>query len=95
MIFGNADFAFGSCSQDELKYINSGVSLDELPSNNNGDNNNLNNSFYKNELSNSCDKDIDSNIINLTNCKYYSVDEYYSLNKVNNFNIFHNNVNGL
>ena len=32
---------------------------------------------------------------NKTNCKYYSVNDYQHLNKKNNLNIFHSNINGL
>ena len=32
---------------------------------------------------------------NKTNCKYYSVNDYQRLNKKNNLNIFHSNINGL
>ena len=94
--FSNADFAFGKYNQDELKNINSGVSLDELPVNNDGNTNNSNNNNNnKNIFSNSCDKTIDENILNLTNCKYYTVSEFHNSTGNNNLNIFHNNVNGL
>ena len=96
--FSNADFAFGKCNHDELKNINSGVSLNELPVNNDGNTNNSNNNNNnnnKNIFSNSCDKTIDENILNLTNCKYYTVSEFHNSTGNNNLNIFHNNVNGL
>ena len=37
-------------------------------------------------------KDIDDNIPDLTNCKYYTVSEFHNSIDSNNFNIFHNNV---
>ena len=44
--------------------------------------------------------DVSSNDINnalpiKTSCKYYSVNDYHTLNKQKNLNIFHSNVNGL
>ena len=59
--------------------------------NNSTTNNNNNNSIF----SNSCDKTIDENILNLRNCKYYTVSEFHNSTNNNNLNIFHNNVNGL
>ena len=89
MTFSNADFAFGKCNQDELKHK---FSLDELPVNNDENiNNNSNNSNNNNNIfSNSCDKTIDENILNLTNCKYYTVSEFHNSTDNNNLNIFHN-----
>ena len=86
-----------------MKCVNSGVSRVELDKNNNNNNdtgnvnsNRVNNNVNNNNVfSNLCDKDIDDNILNLTNCKYYTVDEFYNSINGNNFNIFHNNVNGL
>ena len=57
MTFGNADFTFGTCNQDELIHINSGASLDESPVSDY----NLNN-IYKIKCPNWCDKNIESNI---------------------------------
>ena len=91
MTYGDTEFAFGSCNITELNSINSGVCPNELPKNNNNNNTPKN----KTTVSNLCDKDIDENIVNLTDCKYYSVSEFYNLTKSNKFNIFHNNVNGL
>ena len=84
MPFGDTEFAFRSCDLTELKCINSGVSPVEIPNNNivndnicnnnsTNNNNNINNIF-----SNSCDKTIDENILNLTNCKYYTVSEFHN-----------------
>ena len=50
--------------------------------------------IYRFISSNSCDKTIDENILNLTNCKYYTVSEFHNSTNNNNLNIFHN-VNGL
>ena len=44
---------------------------------------------------NLCDDDLDIRISNLKDCKYYSVEEIQKSKFDNNFNIFHNNVNGL
>ena len=60
---------------------------------NDNDNNNINNN--NNIFSNLSDKVIDENIINLTNCKYYTVSEFHNSIEGNNLNIFHNNINGL
>ena len=98
MTFGVSEFAFHSCDLTELNGINSGVSPDVLPNNNNIVNNNksnLNNNNNTNIFSNLCDKAIDENIVNLTNCKYYTVSEFHNLIDGNNLNIFHNNINGV
>ena len=99
MTFSNADFAFGKCNQDTLKHTNSGVSLYELPVNNDGNinnnSNNNNNNNNNNIFSNSCDKTSDENILDLTNCKCYTVSEFHNSTDNNNLNIFHNNVNSL
>ena len=43
-----------------------------------------------------CSKDIDENLVNKINCKYFTNDEFSKLsNNINSFNIFHANVNGL
>ena len=43
-----------------------------------------------------CSKDIDENLVNKINCKYFTNDEFSKLsNDINSFNIFHANVNGL
>ena len=77
MTFGDSDFPFGLCDLAELKGINSEVFPHELPNNNivneKNDISNLNNNSYR--FSNLCDKVIDENIVNLTNCKYYSISQ--------------------
>ena len=88
MTFGDTKFAFHSCDLTELKSINSGMSPYELPNNNNINNNN-------NIFSNLSDKVIDENIINLTNCKYYTVSDFHNSIESNNLNILRNNINGL
>ena len=51
------------------------------------------------KFANLSSNDIDLNISNSVNCKYYSVENFYKLqvkeSKSDNFNIFHSNVNGL
>ena len=50
---------------------------------------------YKENLSpNLRDDDLDINLSNIEECKYYSVDDFKKTKLVNNINIFHNNVNG-
>ena len=89
MNFGDTKFAFGSCDLRELKCINSGVSPDVTPNNNNNNtvndivcnnnNNNITNNYNNNNtFSNSCNKTIDENILNLTNCRYYTVSEFHN-----------------
>ena len=98
MTFWVSGFAFHSCDLTEVNGINSGVSPDVLPNNNNivNDNmSNLNNNNNTNIFSNLCDKAIDENILNLTNCKYYTVSEFHNSIDGNNLNIFHNNINSL
>ena len=88
---GDTKFAFGSCDLTELKCINSGVSPDVTPNNNNNNNNtvndivcsnnnnNITNNYNNNNtFSNSSNKTIDENILNLTNCRYYTVSEFYN-----------------
>ena len=60
MTFGDTEFAFGTCNLSELKGLNSGVSPEELPNNNSGNDYNNINIFF-----NSCDKIV--NIILLVN----------------------------
>ena len=89
MTFGNLDpFAFSSCDNTELKCLNTTNAIAESP---NKDNDVINESKF----SNSCDGDIDKNLPNLTNCQYYSINEFQNVNTTNNFNIYHNNMNGL
>ena len=47
------------------------------------------------KFSKSAPSDINSEIPNNTNSKYYSVEEYQKVQNLGNFNIFHTNVNGL
>ena len=39
--------------------------------------------------------DLDLNMANLNDCKYYTVNEFHKLKLQKKFNIFHSNVNGL
>ena len=70
-------FAFSSCNLSELNGLNSGVSPEELPNNNIGNDYNNTNIF-----SNPCDKIIDENIHNLTNYKFYTDDELKNSNEI-------------
>ena len=47
------------------------------------------------KFSKSAPSDINSEIPNNTDSKYYSVEEYQKVKNLGNFNIFHTNVNGL
>ena len=73
MTFGDTEFAFGSYNLSESKGLNSGVSPEELPNNNSG------NDYNVNIFSNSWDKIIDENIHNLINCKYYTAGELVTI----------------
>ena len=42
-----------------------------------------------------CDIDNGVNLSNLTDCDYYTIEEFQNININNNFNVFHCNVNGL
>ena len=42
-----------------------------------------------------CSNDIDDNIPNNVHCKYFTNEEFSSLPKTKNFNLFHGNVNGI
>ena len=39
--------------------------------------------------------DINNELLSKTSCKYYSVNDFQTLNKSKNLNIFHTNINGL
>ena len=89
MTYGSFSFPYNSCDNNELKLINSLGSLClEEPIHKQQDNNEI-------RALNLCDDDLDTKLSNLTECKYYSIDEFQNLNKNKNFNIFHNNINGL
>ena len=80
MTFDNNIFAFQSCSNSELNCINSGIPL--------GKNVNHKNSENETKCPKLYSKDID-------NCKYYTIEEFQSSKNMGNFNILHNNLNGL
>ena len=93
MTYGNLNFLpYNACNINELNLINSNdryFSQEE--------------SFHKqqdtniNEIKaiNVCDDDLEVKLTNLTDCKYYTIEEFQNLKNENNFKIFHNNVNGL
>ena len=87
MTFDNNIFAFQSCNNSELNCINSGIPL--------GKNVNHKNSENETKYPKLYSKDIDKNLNNVNNCKYYTVDEFQSSKNMGNFNILHNNLNGL
>ena len=47
------------------------------------------------KFSNQSNNEVDYNLPILSTCKYYSVNEIQNLKCINNFNIFHSNINGL
>ena len=95
MNFGDAKFAFGSCDLTELKCINSGVSPDVTTTTTII----LLMILYVITiiiiLLITIITTIDENILNLTNCRYYTVSEFHNSADNHSLNIFHNNVNGL
>ena len=89
MTYGTFSFPYNSCNNNELKLINSLDSFcPEEPIHKQQDNNEI-------RALNLCDDDLDTKLSNLTECKYYSINEFQNLNQNKNFNIFHNNINGL
>ena len=88
MTYGDLDSgAFNSCNNNELDMINDGVSVNETSK--------RENNFTSQKFSNLCDKDIDSNLPNMTCCEDYSVNEFQKIRLEKSFNVFHNNINGL
>ena len=88
MTFGNV-FAFENCDNSELKCINSDTPLENTQ-------NEQKSIREKNYPILHC-KDIDNNLCNanVSNCKYYTTSEFNQSNNMGNFNILHNNLNGL
>ena len=81
---------FTLCDNTELRNINSNTSmkfLESLP--------NAQTVIESTKFSKSVPSDINSEIPNNTNSKYYSVEEYQKVKNLDNFNIFHTNINGL
>ena len=83
MTFDNNIFAFQSCNNSELNWINSGIPL--------GKNVNHKNSENETKCPKLYNKDIDKNLNNANNCKYYTIDEFQPSKNMGNFNILHNN----
>ena len=84
MTFGNNVFAFQSCDNNELKCIHLDISYG-----------NTIKSVNESICSNIYNEDIDKHLSNNNNCKYYTIDEFQLSKNMGNFNIFHNNLNGL
>ena len=81
---------FTLCDNTELRNLNSSNSmkfLESLP--------NAQTVIESTKFSKSAPSDINSEIPNNTDSKYYSVEEYQKVKNLGNFNIFHTNVNGL
>ena len=90
MTYGTFSFPYNSCNNNDLNSINS---IDRLQDDS-LEKQDINNNRVK--AANLCDDDLDINLTNLVDCKYYSVNEIQQNDNLdNNFNIFHNNVNGL
>ena len=81
MTFGNKVFAFQSCDNNEQKCINSDTPFEKKI---------INHENFAIET-----KCPNLNLCNVNNCKYYTIDELQSSKDMGNFNIFHNNLNGL
>ena len=81
---------FTLCDNTELGNINSSNSMTFLVSLPNAQT-----VIESTKFSKSTPSDINFEIPNNTNSKYYSVEEYQKEKKLGNFNIFHTNVNGL
>ena len=98
MTFDNSNnFPFNACDTTELSSINTNdryFSIDnhELQSSQMNTENDLR-STYLDDIDK--EKGFEINLKNLSSCEYYSCDEFQKLNTNNNFNIYHNNVNGL
>ena len=89
MTYGTFSFPYNSCNAKELNLINSTDKFcQEEVIVNQQDNNEI-------KALNLCDDDLDTKLSNLTECKYYSTNEFQNLKQNKNFNIFHNNINGL
>ena len=86
-------FPYNSCNTTELTSINStdryfyNEQPNIIPKNYQHSTIQYNTDLY--------DNDLDLNVSNVTDCKYYSVDEFQKIKSNKSFNIFHNNVNGL
>ena len=94
MTYGTFPFPYNSCNTNDLNSINSNDRYFEiLDSQNDSQKQELNSNQVK--AVNLCDDDLDINLTNLIDCKYHSVNEFQKNNLTKNFNIFHNNVNGL
>ena len=101
MTFGNAIFPFNNCNDNDIVTINNSDILThtpneivcELP------NYKISEQAFRASNLNSIDFDCDVNISNLSSCEYYTCLDLSNLNNknknLNNFNIFHNNLNGL
>ena len=87
MTFGDGELAFPSCNISELNCTDSDTHLENTV------NHIISNKETKYPKLHS--KDIDKNLRNVNNCKYYTINEFQSSNDMGNFNILHNNLNGL
>ena len=77
-------FTFQSCDNNELKCINLDTPFE-----------NINISINDSICPNLYNEDIDKNVSNVNQCKYYTIDEFQCSKHMGNLNIFHNNLNGL
>ena len=96
MTFGDLNFLpYKSCDSNEIKLINSNDRCfinDETIYNQQDVNINA---INERKSINLCDHDLELKLSNLSDCSYYSTEEFQNLNTDNNFKIFHNNVNGI
>ena len=91
-LLNNAEmFPFGLLSNDYINNMNSSNSmhkLDMIPE--------FEITSQITKINEICSNDIDDNIPNNVNCKYFTNEEFSSLPKTkNSFNLFHANVNGI
>ena len=86
MTFGNV-FAFQSCDNSELKCINSDTPLEKIENQDDLHNETLFPKLHS--------KDMNKNLHNVSNCKYYTINEFQQCENMGKFNILHNNLNGL
>ena len=83
MTFGD-NLAFQSCNDKEFLTWTSDANISPIDPNSDP--------IVPSELQHNEDE---GEILDTCNCKYFSVSEYHELSKEGNFDIFHNNINGL
>ena len=101
MTFGNVNFPFNNCNDNDIVTINNSDILTHTPSEIVCDlpDYKISDQAFRASNLNSIDFECEVSLSNLSSCEYYSCLDYSNLtnkNKnLNNINIFHNNLNGL